>query len=149
MPIGSSSEVDVNVRIVATTNRNLITEVKLGNFREDLFYRLNVFPINNLPLASRTDDIIPIVAHILTKSFFETQEVFYINEDAIAALIEHTWPGNVRELDNVIQRALILCANNTITISDLIFDTDVISDQPNTAEILAAKFKTSEPSEVL
>ena len=89
MPIGSSSEVDVNVRIVATTNRNLITEVKLGNFREDLFYRLNVFPINNLPLASRTDDIIPIVAHILTKSFFETQEVFYINEDAIAALIEH------------------------------------------------------------
>ena len=59
------------------------------------------------------------------------------------------WPGNVRELDNVIQRSLILCANNTITISDLIFDTDVISDQPNTAEILAAKFKTSEPSEVL
>ena len=68
LPIGSTSEVEVDVRIIATTNRNMFDEVKSGNFREDLFYRLNVFPLNNLCLADRRDDIVPIVAHMLYKS---------------------------------------------------------------------------------
>jgi len=149
MPIGSSAEEDVDVRILATTNRNMMEEVKLGNFREDLFYRLNVFPIYNPPLAARVEDVIPIVAHILSKSLLEGEEFFSITADAIEILMKHKWPGNVRELDNVVQRAKILSVSQKIESGDLIFDTDNISDKPNTAEILAAKFKTSEHSEVI
>lgn len=149
MPIGSASEIAVDVRILATTNRNMLTEIKAGRFREDLFYRLNVFPINNLSLVDRIGDIIPIVAHMISKPFFEKQDVFSITEDALQALLKHTWPGNVRELDNIIQRALILSTNNCITEADLIFDVDDDSGQPKTAEVLASKFKANESTEVL
>ena len=149
MPIGSSSEVEVNVRILATTNRNMFNEVKLGNFREDLFYRLNVFPINNLRLSERIDDVIPIVAHMLGKELLENAEIYKITEDALSSLMQHSWPGNVRELDNIIQRAKILCTQKIITVADLIFDSDGNEAQPNTAEILAAKFKADAAREVI
>ena len=70
MPIGSSVEIDVDVRIIATTNRNMVNEVKAGSFREDLFYRLNVFPIDNESLERRIEDVVPIVAHFALKTFF-------------------------------------------------------------------------------
>jgi two-component system response regulator FlrC len=92
MPIGSSSEVEVNVRILATTNRNMFNEVKSGNFREDLFYRLNVFPLNNLRLSERIDDVIPIVAHMLGKELLENAEIYKITEDALSSLMQHSWP---------------------------------------------------------
>ena len=149
MPIGSSSEVEVDVRIIATTNRNMFDEVKSGNFREDLFYRLNVFPINNLNLSERIEDVIPIVAHMLCREIMENGEVYLVNEDVLTSLMQHNWPGNVRELDNIIQRAKILCSKNVITVADLIFDNDGDEAQPNTAEILAAKFKANAASEVL
>ena len=149
MPIGSSSEVEVDVRIIATTNRNMFDEVKCGNFREDLFYRLNVFPINNLNLSERIEDVIPIVAHMLCREIMENGEVYLVNEDVLTSLMQHNWPGNVRELDNIIQRAKILCSKNVITVADLIFDNDGDEAQPNTAEILAAKFKANAASEVL
>ena len=149
MPIGSSSEVKVDVRIVATTNRNMFDEVKSGNFREDLFYRLNVFPINNLNLSERIEDLISIVAHMLCKELVENGEIYLITEDALSSLMQHSWPGNVRELDNIIQRAKILCSQSIITVADLIFDNDGDQAQPNTAEILAAKFKANAASEVL
>ncbi len=149
MPIGSSSEVEVDVRIIATTNRNMFDEVKSGNFREDLFYRINVFPINNLNLSERIEDVIPIVAHMLCREIMENGEVYLVNEDVLTSLMQHSWPGNVRELDNIIQRAKILCSKNVITVADLIFDNDGDEAQPNTAEILAAKFKANAASEVL
>jgi len=149
MPIGSSAEVEVNVRILATTNRNMFNEVKSGNFREDLFYRLNVFPLNNLSLSERIEDVIPIVAHMLSKELIENAEIYKITEDALSALMQHSWPGNVRELDNVVQRAKILCTQKIITVADLIFDSDGNETQPNTAEILAAKFKADTAKEVL
>jgi two-component system response regulator FlrC len=149
MPIGSSAEVEVDVRIVATTNRNMFDEVKLGKFREDLFYRLNVFPINNLSLSDRTDDIIPIVAHMICKELIENKEIYLVTEDALSSLRQHTWAGNVRELDNIIQRAKILCSQKTITVSDLIFDNNGNGAQPNTAEILAAMFKANAASEAI
>ena len=149
MPIGNATEIDVDVRILATTNRNMGIEIKAGRFREDLFYRLNVFPINNLSLTDRIDDIIPIVAHMLSKPFFENREIFSITEDALGALLNHKWPGNVRELDNLIQRAIILSTNMCITKSDLIFDVDETPGQLNTAEVLASKFKANETTEVL
>ena len=149
MPVGSSAEVEVDVRIVATTNRNMFDEVNLGKFREDLFYRLNVFPINNLRLSDRTDDIIPIVAHMICKELIENSEIYLVTEDALSSLKQHTWPGNVRELDNIIQRAKILCSQKTITVSDLIFDNNGDGAQPNTAEILAAMFKATAASEAI
>jgi two-component system response regulator FlrC len=149
MPIGNTSEVEVDVRIIATTNRNMFDEVKSGNFREDLFYRLNVFPVNNLNLSERIEDVIPIVAHMLCREIIENGEVYLVNEDVLTSLMQHNWPGNVRELDNIIQRAKILCSKNVITVADLIFDNDGDEAQPNTAEILAAKFKANAASEVL
>jgi len=148
LPIGSAIETDVDVRIIATTNRNMFKEVKAGNFREDLFYRLNVFPINSLSLVERLDDIVPIVAHMLTKIFNDQGRLINISEDGLACLQEHAWPGNVRELSNLIQRAVILCDGNLIKRADLIFDTASHLDQPNTAEILAAKFKADSETEV-
>ena len=149
LPIGASSEVEVDVRIIATTNRNMFDEVKSGNFREDLFYRLNVFPLNNLSLAERIEDLIPIVAHMLFKAYSETGEIISISEDALLALQQHGWPGNVRELDNIVQRAKILSVGNKITMADLIFDNHEVGEQPNTAEILAAKFRSAATDEVV
>ena len=149
LPIGSTSEVEVDVRIIATTNRNMFDEVKSGNFREDLFYRLNVFPLNNLCLADRRDDIVPIVAHMLYKSFGENGEILSITEEALLSLMQYSWPGNVRELDNIIQRAKILSSENKITLADLIFDNNENGEQLNTAEILAAKFKSASADEVV
>ena len=149
LPIGATTEVEVDVRILATTNRNMFDEVKSGNFREDLFYRLNVFPLNNLSLPERIDDLIPIVAHMLFRSYNETGESLSITEEALVALRQHSWPGNVRELENVIQRAKILSLGDKITIADLIFDNHEVGEQPNTADILAAKFKSSTTGEAV
>lgn len=149
LPIGTSSEVEVDVRIIATTNRNMFDEVKSGNFREDLFYRLNVFPLNNLSLSERIDDLVPIVAHMLFKSYKETGKILSITEEALLSLQQHSWPGNVRELDNIVQRAKILSLGDKITIADLIFDNHEVSEQPNTAEILAAKFRSATTGEVV
>ena len=149
LPIGSTSEVEVDVRIIATTNRNMFDEVKSGNFREDLFYRLNVFPLNNLCLADIRDDIVPIVAHMLYKYFGENGEILSITEEALLSLMQYSWPGNVRELDNIIQRARILSSGDQIAPSDLIFDKNANGEQLNTAEILAAKFKTATTDEVV
>lgn len=147
MPLGSSEELDVNVRIIATTNRNMIDEVKSGNFREDLFYRLNVFPLKSYSLKERSEDIVPIAASILAKEFFSDGLIIDISPEAIDLLKKYDWPGNVRELDNLMQRAKVLRTDQTITKHDLIFDTDAITEQPNTADVLAAKFKGTMESE--
>ena len=123
MPIGSAVEIDVDVRIIATTNRNMINEVKAGSFREDLFYRLNVFPIDNESLERRVEDVVPIVAHLISKPFFQKQEIYSISGYAFSPY-EIMIGRNVRELDNLIQRALILCEAKSINLDDLIFDGD-------------------------
>lgn len=149
MPIGSTSEIDVDVRILATTNRNMMDEVSAGRFREDLFYRLNVFPISNLSLSHRPEDVVPIVSHILIKAYLECGQLFSLTNEALSELVSYSWPGNVRELDNLIQRALIICDSKEISDADLIFDSNGETDKPNTAEILASKFKSMPDSEVL
>ena len=148
MPIGSSQEVEVNVRIIATTNRNMLEEVKLGRFREDLFYRLNVFPLNTLKLSDRKDDIPTIVANMLFNMDIDNEIKTKISLDALNDLEEYHWPGNVRELHNVIQRAKILCVNGEILPSDLIFDSIETGQATNTAEVLAAKFQNTATDEV-
>lgn len=148
MPIGSSQEVEVNVRIIATTNRNMLEEVQLGRFREDLYYRLNVFPLNTLRLTDRKGDIPTIVANMLFNMDIDNDTKTKISLEALNELEGYHWPGNVRELHNVIQRAKILCSKGVIRPSDLIFDSIETGQATNTAEVLAAKFQNTAKDEV-
>jgi two-component system response regulator FlrC len=149
MPVGSTSEVDVNVRIVATTNRDMPSEVKQGNFREDLYYRLNVFPLATLALAERSKDIAAIVAHMLLKLEGDVPQHTDITASALEELSNYTWPGNVRELYNVVQRAKLICSDNVISASDLVFDSPEFGLALNTADVLAAKFNVGIEEETL
>ena len=119
--IGGRDPVPLDIRIIATTNRNLQSEVAAGRFREDLFFRLNVFPLQILPLAERPDDILPIAGQIL--SYLTAGRVTpSMTARAVGRLREHTWPGNARELGNVLQRALILCEAGPIDAAHIDFD---------------------------
>ncbi len=121
-PLGSQQNIPVDVRVIATTNRDMNTEIEKGNFREDLYYRLNVFPLATSDLFARKDDIIPIATALLIKHAPEVSKIPYLSSSAIEKLISHSWPGNVRELENVIQRALVLQSGNIISSEDIIVD---------------------------
>jgi len=107
--LGGTESVHSDVRVVAATNRSLEEEVKAGRFREDLYYRLNVIPVEVPPLRDRREDV-PLLAHHFLRKYAEKnrKEVLGIHSDALDALNEHDWPGNVRELENAIERAVIL-----------------------------------------
>ena len=119
--LGGRKVIPLDVRILATTNRDIRQVVAEGSFREDLFYRLNVFPLNILPLRERADDVIPIAKRLMLAYTDDGAQVSFSSE-AMRVLQEHSWPGNVRELDNVIQRAIILRAGNVIQASDIRFE---------------------------
>ena len=121
-PIGSQTSIPVDVRVIATTNRNMVEEIKNGNFREDLYYRLNVFPLSTLSLAERTSDIIAISTVLIKKHCNEIESIPFLATSALNLLVNYTWPGNVRELENVIQRALVLSDGKTIRGEDIIID---------------------------
>ncbi len=122
-PIGSQTEVAVDIRIIATSNRDMVAEVAARRFREDLYYRLNVFPLPTLPLASRPDDIPVLAASLVRRHTLPGQPMPMISGAAMQVLAGHRWPGNVRELENVIQRALVLHADGMIEPGDIILDT--------------------------
>lgn len=118
--IGSNRQIKLDVRVISATNANLEEEVKKGNFREDLFYRLNVIPILLPPLRERTEDILPLVRHFLEKycrSMKRSKMV--LTKEAIEALEMHDWPGNVRELENTVERIVALTEGDHITLDDL------------------------------
>jgi len=121
-PLGSQREVDVDVRVIATTNRNMLSEVKAGKFREDLFYRLNVFPLSTCHLAERKDDIVAISTVLLKRHATEGDAIPALDASAVKMLMDYGWPGNVRELENVLQRALVLCSDGVITSADIMVD---------------------------
>jgi transcriptional regulator with PAS, ATPase and Fis domain len=121
-PVGSSSPVKVNLRVIAATNRNLEQEVADGNFRTDLYYRLNVIPLNLPTLRERSDDIPLLVDHFLKRCCpgeYQGNLGSLIEDRAITALQGYEWPGNVRELENVIERASIIRDSAMITLNDL------------------------------
>ncbi len=124
-PVGGNREVEVDVRIIATTNRNMAEEVKNNNFREDLYYRLNVFPIKTFGLSERTEDIIPIVISIIKKNHLDNENFPYLSNKAQEVLKRHNWAGNVRELENVILRALVLSNAMDINAKHIIVDESV------------------------
>ena len=120
-PIGGQRDIDVDVRVIATTNRNMMSEVKEKKFREDLYYRLNVFPLETLNLSERPNDIIPISVALL-KRHSEFDKIPYITKNAQKILKDYDWPGNVRELENVLQRAIVLSESNIINEADIMID---------------------------
>ncbi|GBL04049.1 sigma-54 dependent transcriptional regulator [Glaciecola sp. KUL10] len=121
--LGGRKTISLNVRVIATSNRDLKLAVEEGKFREDLYYRLNVFPITWLPLAQRTGDIIPLATHLLNRHALQQNiGIPDLSMSAQQKLLNHSWPGNVRELENVIQRALILAEGNLITADDLLIE---------------------------
>lgn len=119
--LGGRTMIPLDVRILATTNRDIRQVVAQGQFREDLFYRLNVFPLNILPLRERPDDILPI-ANKLMRSYVEDGTPLSFSSAAMAMLRQHSWPGNVRELDNVVQRAMILRTGVCVNECDIRFE---------------------------
>ncbi len=121
--LGGRKIIPLDVRVLATSNRILREEVAAGRFREDLFFRLNVFPLYLEPLRRRTQDIIPMAELFLNRHCAQQGITGKrLSEEAQQALIAHPWPGNARELDNVMQRALILSSGNEISRDDLTFN---------------------------
>jgi two-component system response regulator HydG len=119
-PVGSNQTIKVNVRFIAATNRDLLTAVDEGTFREDLYYRVNVITINLPDLAERTEDIPLLASHFLERFAKKLRKpVERIEEDALALLMDYPWPGNVRELENCIERAVVLAKGSSITATEL------------------------------
>ncbi|VAW77401.1 Flagellar two-component response regulator FleR [hydrothermal vent metagenome] len=139
--LGGRDVIPLDVRVLATSNRNMREEVAAGRFREDLFYRLNVFPLHLTPLRERKADILPLANRFIKKYSPEGRCVPHLSKDAQKALISHPWSGNVRELDNVIQRALILLNGDQIEVDGLCFEFDMANlpdDVPETGTTSAA-----------
>jgi PAS domain S-box-containing protein len=117
--LGSSRTVKVDVRLVATTNRNLEEEASKGRFRQDLYYRLNVFPLTVPPLRQRKEDI-PLLVHAFAERYAKKlgKTITSVRKETIRALQEYPWPGNIRELEGVIERAVILCSGPVLYLTD-------------------------------
>ena len=121
-PVGGQRDIEVDVRVLATSNRDMAHEVNQSRFREDLYYRLNVFPLQTRNLSSRKDDILPIAIKILDKHNQEGKSSPYLTLEARELLLSHNWPGNVRELENTLQRALVLSNENIIDEKSIMID---------------------------
>ncbi len=130
-PIGSQKDLPVDVRVIATTNRNMLEEIKRGTFREDLYYRLNVFPLATSHLADRKDDIIPLVTALLYRHSKTIGDLPWLKMSALKTLLDHNWPGNVRELENIVQRALVLCTEKEICSGDIVIDNNPLNITTN------------------
>ena len=118
--VGGTRTIKVDVRIIAATNKDLEKEVEKGNFREDLFYRLNVVNISIPPLRERKDDILLLANYFLKKFCSQnSKKTFKLEKEVEQALLNYSWPGNVRELENLMERLSILCDNDTVTLEDL------------------------------
>ena len=139
-PLGSQREIDVDVRVIATTNRDMLTTISEGKFREDLFYRLNVFPLTTKCLAERNQDIISISSILLARHSPVLEDLPFIDDEATELLLSYSWPGNVRELENVLQRAIVLSSGGKIMAGDIMVDATVqerISDSATTEMLLS------------
>ena len=121
-PVGGQRDIEVDVRVLATSNRDMASEVNQSRFREDLYYRLNVFPLQTKKLSDRKDDILPISIKILDKHNKENGTIPFITPDARDLLLKHDWPGNVRELENTLQRALVLSGSKAIDQMSIMID---------------------------
>lgn len=129
--VGSSKAIDVDVRVITATNRNLEEEVKNGNFRQDLYYRINVFPICIPPLRERKDDLYVLINSVL-KEICERYHMQHmmLSEEALQKMMNYSWPGNVRELENVMERAITICDSPLIYSEHILIDAE--TEKPQT-----------------
>ena len=117
--VGSNQAISVDVRILAATNRNLNSAVAAGTFRQDLFYRLNVFPIHIPPLRERADDIPLLVEYLIERYAKRTgKRIRNIRKRTLEVFQAYDWPGNIRELQNVVERAVLLCDDDTFSVDE-------------------------------
>ena len=125
--VGGRTSIPVDVRVVATTNRDIKERIRENQFREDLYYRLNVIPLKLIPLRDRIDDIQILAEHFIEKhSVGLNKNISHIANETIELLKKYSWPGNVRELENIIERATLMCQENTLLPSHLFFDEEEI-----------------------
>ncbi len=115
--VGGNKEIDVDVRVLCATNRNLEKLVEKGEFRQDLFFRINVFPLECPPLRKRKDDIVPLAEYFLKRDFNINAE---LTDGAVRILMEYEWPGNVRELANAMERAVILSEDQSVITAEIL-----------------------------
>jgi DNA-binding NtrC family response regulator len=135
-PVGATEEQDVDVRVVAATNRALETALRDGRFRADLYYRLNVIPIEVPPLRERRDDLLPLVDHLLARACARLHRpIVGITSSTLKGLLAYDWPGNVRELANVLERAVALTDHDTILPEDV---TDIAAVNGGKDELASA-----------
>lgn len=120
--LGSDKPIALDVRVLSATNINFEQAIKSHKFREDLYYRLNVFPLHLAPLRERPLDIIPIAERLIARHYAGAQLLPSLTDEAKARLMEYAWQGNIRELDNVVQRAMVLQAGEWITAEDILLD---------------------------
>lgn len=120
--LGSDKPIALDVRVLSATNINFEQAIKSHKFREDLYYRLNVFPLHLAPLRERPLDIIPIAERLIARHYAGAQLLPSLTNEAKARLMEYAWQGNIRELDNVVQRAMVLQAGEWITAEDILLD---------------------------
>lgn len=141
--VGGSTSIDVDVRIIAATNRNLSQEVATGGFREDLYHRLSVFPIHLPPLIQRRDDILSLASFFLKSISIRQQiETLELSKNAAAALLDYHWPGNIRELGNTLERAAIMCTPPTIDVNDLLLENATSQDNISITSISPTSAKS-------
>jgi two-component system response regulator FlrC len=136
-PLGATRPQKTQFRLLAATNRDLKADLQRGSFREDLYYRLNIFPLTLKPLAQRPGDIVPLVQAMLQRHR-HIGSVTQIEESALRALLTYAWPGNVRELENVIQRALIVADGGALRAEHLGFES-MTSTNPSTGLALLSQ----------
>src|ERR1700722_7795822 len=141
--LGARTAIALDVRIVASTNRRLREEVAAGRFREDLYYRLNVFPMTLLPLRSRREDILPLAMRLLAAHCRAGERIPAMHPDAAQLLLTYAWPGNVRELENVMQRALVLCDGDLVRDSHIIFEPPATAIIPGPQAVMVAATATA------
>jgi len=146
--VGGVDAIDVDVRVIAATNRDLKAAIGTGEFREDLFYRINVFPIELPGLAARRDDIVGLAKHFLADLKYPHGE---LGKDVTELLLRYDWPGNVRELKNVIERATILAGGEPLSVEDFSLDVDdaPLVDGASTEDGVAGGLETAEKSMIL
>jgi transcriptional regulator with PAS, ATPase and Fis domain len=117
--LGGTETIQTNVRVVAATNRDLYTAIAEGTFRSDLFYRLNVFPIEMPPLRKRKQDIPLLVEHFLDLCAAKAgKDIRGVSEQSMEVFLSYEWPGNIRELQNIVERSVILCDTESLSVDE-------------------------------
>jgi formate hydrogenlyase transcriptional activator len=142
--LGGSHRIRVDVRVIAATNRNLSVAIEEGRFREDLFYRLNVFPIDVPPLRQRAEDIPLLVRYLIDRYARKAgKSIRRVNKQALRRLQSYPWPGNVRELQNVIERSVVVCESDEFTVDESWLSTrSAIDGKLKLSSALVAQEKT-------